>query len=88
LYLKARDAAGTSERTLLDKLYSSTPADPAQKIEQVLSIYKDANAKGYAEELKLVYKDLAISHLTAAGLDQSPHENLTQFANYLLSRDS
>lgn len=88
LYLKALELSTEADKAELLSLYSKSPADPAAKIEEVLRIYKDANAKGYAEELKLVYKDLAISHLMAAGLSVSATESFKAFANYLLEREN
>lgn len=88
LYLKALELSTEADKAELLSLYSHSPADPAAKIEEVLRVYKDANAKGYAEELKLVYKDLAISHLMAAGLSVSATESFKAFANYLLEREN
>lgn len=86
LYLKARETASIAEKTQLDELYASSPPDPTDKIQKVLAIYKNANVQGYSEELKLVYQNLAISHLHAARLSDSATEMFTQFGDYLLSR--
>ena len=88
LYLKALELSTEADQKALLALYNQSPTDPTAKIQDVLRIYKDANAKGYAEELKLVYKDLAISHLTAAGLADSATERFKAFASYLLERES
>jgi len=88
LYLKALDLASKDEKNTLLRLFSTAPEDPTEKIETVLNIYKSTNVKGYAEELKLVYQDLANSHLTAACLENSVFENFNSFGNYLLARKS
>ena len=76
------------KKTLLDKLYETSPDDPAGKINKVLAIYKSTNVQGYCEELKLVYKDLALSHLVAANLSEESKRKFADFADYLLSRES
>lgn len=87
LFLKARENASHIEKLELDELYSSSPDDPSDKINRVLEIYKSTNVIGYSEELKLVYKDLAMSHLVAANLSEVAQNDFKVFGEYLLSRE-
>jgi len=88
LYLKSLDLLSASEMQELRSLYAdTTQLKEAALIEKVTAYFKTAHVKVHAEELKLVYQQLAFSHLEAVTLEDSNRKNiLRKFAEELLNR--
>ena len=56
-------------------------------MERVLELYGSAHVDVHAHELKLVYQQLAESHLQAVNVDQDRKSILFEFSKKLLDRD-
>ncbi len=88
LYLKAVELASENEKLELKKQYKSVLEDSTEKVAYVLEIFKSTNVRGYSEELKLVYKELANSHLQASCLESPQRKRFEEFGDYLIGRSS
>ena len=89
LYLKSLELLSTSQVERLKELYSlDYSINEQEKIEEVLALYKAAHVGVHCDELKLVYKQLAYSHLAAVSLSDEQKQVLKSFAEALLDRES
>lgn len=88
LYLKALELAEGSEKESLILLYArpTLPEEEEGKINTVIKVFNNLVVKEYAGELKMAYKDLALSHLENAGLSEGHKKELVSFADFLLTR--
>lgn len=86
LYLKALDLSTPDQRNQLKNLYQSNTLPASQKIKEVMQIFNELHVANYAEELKLAYRDLALSHLDEVGGQQDVKDNLIGMSNYILKR--
>lgn len=88
LYLKALELAEGSEKESLILLYArpTLPEEEEVKINTVIKVFNNLVVKEYAGELKMAYKDLALSHLENAGLSEGHKKELVSFADFLLTR--
>lgn len=85
LYLKSLELLSKDEAAKLRELYSGDRSDDSF-IEEVKSLFVKAHVDVHAQELKLVYQQLAFSHLDAISVDSEKKEMLRSFANELLNR--
>jgi geranylgeranyl diphosphate synthase type II len=85
LYLKSLDLLSQKEAQDLRALYAGDDYDDTM-IEKVKSLFKKAHVDVHAEELKLVYQQLAFSHLAAINVSDEKKRILYEFAEELLNR--
>ena len=86
LYLKSLELLSESEGKDLQNLYASEITDSDNHISRVRQLFETAHVKVHAEELKLVYQQLAMSHLDAIEVDNERKKELREFADHLLNR--
>lgn len=84
LLLHTYSVANESQRKALDHLMQSNQAD---KVEQVVSIYKACGAAAWAEALKAQYLKEAFDHLDAIAVLSTRKQALIELANYLMNRN-
>jgi geranylgeranyl diphosphate synthase type II len=61
--------------------------NPSDKVEQVLSIFREASVDEWALELKNSYLEKALHHLEEVAVTASRKEALRQLAAFLVQRD-
>ncbi len=90
LYLKSLDLLSEAEVLELKSLYNSSTEvkDDDELIANVKRLLKIAHVDIHAEELKLVYQQLAFSHLEAVSVSSDKKEPLKMLATQLLNRKS
>lgn len=87
LYLKSLDLLSRDEAALLKSLYSETSeVEGDELIKQVTNLFQKAHVDVHAQELKLVYQQLAMSHLEAVSVAEEKKAELITFAEKLLDR--
>ena len=86
LYLKSLELLSEEEATRLRKLFSNVSVKDEKLIEEVSDLYRKAHVLVHARELKLVYHQLALSHLEALEIESDRKDVLRNFSNELLSR--
>lgn len=84
LLIRALEVANAEQKTALDKLLTSNPAD---KVARVLSIYKACKVGDWANELKESYYQSALKHLEDVNVVSSRKGPLTELASFLIQRD-
>ena len=80
-------ALETAQSEDLNNLHDLMRENPADKVEQVLAIFKKCGIDSWANELKLKYLNLALSHLDAIIVSKVRKEPLIALAHYLIQRD-
>lgn len=89
LYLKSLELLSASQSERLRALYSgSIEISEEDKIQEVLQLYKAAHVGVHCDELKLVYQQLAFSHLDAVSVSADKKSVLRTFAEELMGRES
>lgn len=88
LYLKALELLGNEQSARLKKIF----LDPEIQMNDTLiseakSLLEKSHVKVHAEELKLVYQQLALSHLDAVSVSEEKKNPLRELAQYLLNRN-
>jgi len=88
LYLKSLELLSQLQINRLKDLFSSDYKieDEDAHIDEVRSLYNKAFVNVHADETKLVYQQLAFSHLDAISADKAKTEVLRSFAEKLLKR--
>ena len=87
LYLKSLELLSESESQQLRQLFSQeSELDGDKLIEEVKSLFRTAHVDVHAQELKLVYQQLAMSHLNAVKVSDDKKTILRTFAEQLLDR--
>lgn len=86
LYLKSLELLEGKHRAELESLFQNNDLPEEEKIEQVIALFEEAFVKVHAEELKHNYRDLAMSHLTATGIDPNQQKTLLELVDFLQSR--
>lgn len=87
LYLKSLELLSASESTRLKELFQNDSSlGEEDLINEVTDLFKTSHVKVHAEELKLVYQQLALSHLEAVSVEPEKKTILKAFANDLLNR--
>ena len=85
LYLKSLELLSRNESDELKALYRGN-VQGDELIQRVKELFMIAHVDVHAEELKLVYQQLALSHLKAVNVIDEKKEILKQFADQLLNR--
>jgi len=83
LLIRALETANPEQLKALNALLIS---DPADKVEQVLAIFKDCKVDAWAEALKQIYMQEALAHLEAIAVVEARKKPLIDLANYLMNR--
>jgi len=84
LLIHALETANAEQKHQLNQLLQSNPAD---KVEQVLAIYRQCGVEEWALTLKNQYLEIAFQHLEDIAVLSSRKEPLRQLAYYLIQRD-
>lgn len=84
LMIHALESATGTDREKLLQLLQSNPAD---KVQQVLSIFKNAGVDAWALQLKNQYFEKALLHLEDIAVLSKRKEPLKQLAGFLVQRD-
>lgn len=84
LMIHALETASESKRQELQQLMARNPAD---KVERVLSIFRDCGIEAWARELKEQYLKEALEHLEDIAVWSARKEPLKRLAHYLIQRD-
>lgn len=84
LLLRAMEAANTNQRAEIVELLNT---DSNNKVERMLSIYKDCNVADWAKESKAEYMNTAMQHLEDIAVVAVRKKPLRELADYLISRD-
>ena len=88
LYLKALELLSKEESARLEKIYNDDSIKMHDNlVNEVKSLLKASHVSVHAQELKLVYQQLGLSHLAAVSVSQDKKETLTDIAEYLLNRN-
>jgi geranylgeranyl diphosphate synthase, type II len=85
LMIHALEEADNSDKKKLKELLHSNPPD---KVEQVLSIFKNCGVDAWANELKDMYLANAFNHLEDIAVTSSRKKPLLELAHYLIERDN
>ncbi|MBT8191634.1 MAG: polyprenyl synthetase family protein [Saprospiraceae bacterium] len=86
LYLKALELLSEKEAERLKRLFVQKDLSDDELVQEVMDLYKRAHVLVHAQELKLVYHQLALSHLDAISIENDRKKILRDFSNELLSR--
>jgi geranylgeranyl diphosphate synthase type II len=84
LLLYALEVASAQQKAQLLQLIKDNPAD---KVEQVLGIFKDCNVDDWAKSLKDKYIQTALQHLEDIAVVSSRKKPLMELADFLIQRD-
>jgi geranylgeranyl diphosphate synthase type II len=84
LLLHALEVASTEQKAKMLQLMNENPAD---KVEQMLQIFKDCNVAAWANELKEKYVQTAYQHLEDIAVTSTRKKSLQELAEYLIQRD-
>jgi geranylgeranyl diphosphate synthase type II len=84
LLLYALEVASTQQKAQLLHLIKDNPAD---KVEQVLGIFKDCNVDAWAKSLKDKYVQTALQHLEDIAVVSTRKKPLMELADFLIQRD-
>jgi geranylgeranyl diphosphate synthase type II len=84
LLLYALEVASAQQKSKLLQLINDNPAD---KVEQVLGIFKDCNVDDWAKSLKEKYVQTALQHLEDIAVVSSRKKPLMELADFLIQRD-
>jgi len=89
IYLKSLMLLSSAQADRLRLLYSGTlDIEEEAKIGEVLQLFRAAHVGVHCEELKLVYQQLAFSHLDAVSVNDDKKLVLRTFAEELMGRES
>ena len=88
LYLKALELSDEAQKNKLKDHFSSSPDDPTDKINEVLSMFRMLAVEEYANQLKEAYLQLGKSHLLAVEGDEAVKSNLISLSDFLIQRES
>ncbi len=83
LYLKSLELLNEAQATRLEEIYNN---DAEVSVEEIKELFAQAHVNVHAQELKLVYQQLAMSHLAAVSVDESRKVILRDLAEKLLNR--
>jgi geranylgeranyl diphosphate synthase type II len=84
LLIHALETADAGSKAKMQQLFSS---DCPNKVEEVLAIFRNCKADGWAMELKEKYLQEALLHLEDIAVLSKRKEPLKQLAHYLIQRD-
>ena len=80
-------ALATAAPDDLQRLQDLMQRNDQDKVEQVLEIYRKCGIDNWANELKLKYLNLALSHLESIVVSKVRKEPLVELAHYLIQRE-
>ena len=83
LLIRALETANPEQLKTLNALLTS---DAADKVEQVLAIFKACKVDAWAADLKQKYMQEALAHLEAIAVVEARKKPLIDLANYLMNR--
>ncbi len=83
LMIHALETADSDDLKMLNQLMEENPTN---KVQQVLTIFRKCGIDNWANELKLKYRNLALSHLDAIIVSKSRKYLLTALTHYLIQR--
>lgn len=87
LYLKALELLGELQIARLKEIFLDSKIEMDQsRIDEVKDLFTKSHVKVHAEELKLVYQQLALSHLAAVSVNDEKKTTLRRLAESLLNR--
>ena len=84
LLLHALEVASPEQKRSLQQLMEQNPAD---KVQQVLSIFKACNVNGWAQQLKEKYLQTALKHLDDIAVMAVRKKPLEELAEFLVQRE-
>jgi geranylgeranyl diphosphate synthase type II len=84
LLLHALEVATTEQKIQLQQLMQENPAD---KVQQVLAIFRACNVDQWANELKEKYLQTALQHLEDIAVVSSRKQPLKDLADFLIQRE-
>ncbi len=84
LLIHTHEVASASQRTELDNLVKSNPAD---KVEKIIQLFRDCQADEWALQLKNRYLDEAFTHLEDIAVLSKRKQPLKDLADFLVKRD-
>jgi len=84
LLLHALEVANPEQKAQLLQLMKDNPAD---KVQQVLAIFKACNVDQWANELKEKYLQTALQHLEAIAVVSTRKQPLKELADFLIQRE-
>ena len=88
LQVKALELANEKQSGELKSWFSSTPADPSEKIETVTTLYDQLNIRSHASQAMQSYANNAFAALNSINLPDVSKQYLRDFANGLLVREN
>ncbi|MFM6994770.1 MAG: polyprenyl synthetase family protein [Sediminibacterium sp.] len=83
LLIRALETANPTQLKTLNALLAS---DPADKVDQVLDIFRACKVDAWAEDLKQKYMQEALEHLESIAVVSARKKPLIDLANYLMNR--
>jgi len=88
LFLKSLELLSKAQANRLRQLYA-VEGDPLSEgqVAEVTSLFRAAHVNVHCEELKLVYQQLAFSHLDAVNVDNEKKSIIRVFAQELIERE-
>jgi len=84
LLLHALETASSNQKTELINLMKENPSD---KVEKILSIFRDCNIDDWAKALKQQYLDKAYHHLNEIAVVSTRKKPLLELAEFLVARE-
>jgi geranylgeranyl diphosphate synthase type II len=89
LYLKSLELLSESQTNRLKELYAvDGKMITEDQVEEVTALFRAAHVDVHCEELKLVYQQLAFSHLDTVSVSEDKKSVLRTFAEVLMGRES
>jgi geranylgeranyl diphosphate synthase type II len=89
LYLKSLELLSASQTNRLKELYAvDGKMITEDQVEEVTALFRAAHVDVHCEELKLVYQQLAFSHLDTVSVSEDKKSVLRTFAEVLMGRES
>ena len=85
LFLHTLEVANDEQKKQIEILIETNPAN---KVEQMLSIFKDCNVDAWANELKEKYYQLAMKNLEDIAVTETRKKPLMELANFLIEREN
>jgi geranylgeranyl diphosphate synthase type II len=85
LFLHALEVANDLQKLRIRQMIQENPAD---KVQQMLNIFKECNVDAWANELKEKYYQIALKHLDDIAVTSVRKKALIELAEFLIQRES
>ncbi len=85
LFLHTLEVANDEQKQKIKQLIQENPAD---KVQQMLGIFKECNVDAWANELKEKYYQIALKHLDDIAVTSVRKKALIELAEFLIQRES